>query len=117
MSELPEHVHLDGLAIDETDGVLLVGYSEPDQGGTRLLLCYRVPVKGPREAQPWLESGYTFDMELSRHTMPWEDMPSRLKTDAERWLVEQIEKAEESGKTSLAEKLSLYLRTVTEGAA
>jgi hypothetical protein len=103
-----DYQHLDGFTIESAENALRIDYSEPDQGGTHLLIRFRIPMYG----NPETETGYSHEQELRRKEITLEEIPSRVIADAETWLLEQREIAESQGKEALVKALSNFRERV-----
>ncbi len=84
-----DYQHLDGVTIEAEGPALRLDYSEPDQGGTRLMIQFRIPCSG----QPAQLSGYAHDPQLREREISFADIPPRVLTDATTWIQEQIGKS------------------------
>ena len=78
--------HLNSIRI-EPDITLLLEYSEPDQGGTRLL--HRFYIYQNRNVQT--EVGYSHDERFQRKAISIEEVPRRVFSDALVWIAQQLE--------------------------
>ena len=81
-----DYQHLDGLTLEPRYGAIRIDYSEPDQGGTRLLIRFRIYVDGRIER----DSGYAHDSELRTEAIDRSKLPSRVIDDGLTWVQEQI---------------------------
>ena len=105
--ELFDYQHLDGVTIEAEGPALRLDYSEPDQGGTRLMIRFRIPCSG----QPAQLSGYAHDPQLREREISFADIPPRVLTDATVWIQEQIGKSGSQTKTTQA--LQAILKVMT----
>lgn len=71
-----DYQHLDGVTIEPRGPALRLDYSEPDQGGTRLMIQFRIPTSG----QPVQLSGYAFDPKLRERIISFAEIPPRVVT-------------------------------------
>lgn len=78
--------HLDSIGI-QPDAMLILEYSEPDQGGTLLLHRYYISQK--KEVS--VEIGYSHDEHLRRKVISVEDVPKQIFYDALDWISQQLE--------------------------
>jgi hypothetical protein len=78
--------HLDSIRI-EPDITLMLEYSEPDQGGTRLL--QRFYISHDKEVE--VEVGYSHDESFQRKQLPVKDVPQQVFEDASDWVTQQLE--------------------------
>lgn len=91
---------LDEIRITGDEDALDVQYSEPDQGGTRLLLRYRIPRRASR--LPIMLSGYAHEGALGHgREVPWSELPSRVARDLLPWLASQRRAAQAARKAAL----------------
>jgi hypothetical protein len=88
--------HLDEIPVDPPGAAIRVQYSEPDQGGTQLLL--RVTIPANRNSPPILSSGYAHDEGLKSKEVSWGDLPERIASDLLPWLADQRRTARSVGK-------------------
>jgi hypothetical protein len=77
--------HLDGLTLEADKAAIRIDYSEPDQGGTRLLHRFRIFVDGHVER----ENGYAGDRKLQTKEIKRDAVPARVIADAMSWIREQ----------------------------
>ena len=80
------HQHFDSIRI-ESDSTLLLEYSEPDQGGTRLLHRFRIFHNKVIE----VEIGYLHDADFEKKRIPIQEVPQRIFQDALDWITQQIQ--------------------------
>lgn len=80
--------HLDSIRI-EPDITLFLEYSEPDQGGTRLL--HRFYISQDKEIV--VEDGYAHDERFQKEKIPAEEVPQQVLKDALDWITQQLESA------------------------
>lgn len=80
--------HLDSIRI-EPSKTLTLEYSEPDQGGTRLL--HRFRINSSKEVE--IESGYVADTDFITKRVPAREVPSRIWDDALSWIDQQVQRA------------------------
>jgi hypothetical protein len=99
-----DYQHLDGLTLEAIGCALRLDYSEPDQGGTRLLHRFRIPIKGAIE----IESGYTYDPSLSKREIAFAEIPPRVIQDAIVWLKQQHGYALSTGNSAIAETIAKF---------
>lgn len=78
--------HLDSIRI-QPNVTLLVEYSEPDQGGTRLL--HRFYISQNREID--IESGYINDAKFQKKRIPLKDVPQQVCDDVLGWIDQQLQ--------------------------
>jgi hypothetical protein len=78
--------HLNAIRI-EPDITLLLEYSEPDQGGTRLL--HRFYISRNKEIE--IETGYSHDRKFQRRRIEEKDVPQKVFNDALDWVTQQME--------------------------
>lgn len=78
--------HLDSIQI-EPDITLMLEYSEPDQGGTRLL--QRFYISQNKEVE--VASGYSHDENFQRKRVSGKDVPEQVFDDALDWITRQLE--------------------------
>src|SRR5262245_29829030 len=102
------YFHLDRIGIDGSSAMLCVDYSQQDQGGTRLLLQFRVPRRaGSAPGQlPILQEGYAHDAKLRERPLLWQDLPDRVRSEATAWLTQQRHIAETSNRDALVRVLA-----------
>ena len=81
-----DYQHFDGIIIEGSNGSIRVEYTEPDQGGTRLLIHFRFYLNGNVER----DSGYSFDDKLKTDSITWEKIPTRVIADTLGWIDEQL---------------------------
>jgi hypothetical protein len=81
--------HFDGIIIEGSNGAIRVEYTEPDQGGTRLLIHFRFFLSGEVEQ----DSGYSFDEKLKTDSIRWNEVPRRVVCDTIGWIEEQQKSA------------------------
>lgn len=91
-----DYQHLDGLSLESERASMRVDYSEPDQGGTRLMIQFRIPLSG----QPSQISGYAHDSELTEREILFTEIPHRVLADARHWIQDQLEKADSRTQTT-----------------
>lgn len=77
--------HLDSIKIEPD--ILILEYSEPDQGGTVLLHRFRIFKNKHVE----LETGYRHDINLQKNRVFITDIPQRVFKDALDWIVQQLQ--------------------------
>ena len=99
-----DYQHLDGLTLEAIGCALRLDYSEPDQGGTRLLHRFRIPIKGAIE----IESGYAYDPSLSKREIAFAEIPPRVIQDAIVWLKQQHGYALSTGNSAIAETIEKF---------
>ncbi|MEI8353648.1 MAG: hypothetical protein WCG22_03980 [Lentisphaerota bacterium] len=80
-----DYQHLDGLTLEAEKAAIRIDYSEPDQGGTRLLHHFRIFMDGHVER----ENGYAGDTKLQTKEIERNAVPARVIADALSWIREQ----------------------------
>ncbi len=78
--------HLDTIRI-EPNITLLLEYSEPDQGGTRLLQRFYISINKEVE----IETGYSHDINFQRKRIAVQEVPRKVFDDALDWITQQLE--------------------------
>lgn len=77
---------LDAIRI-EPDVVLFLEYSEPDQGGTRLLQRFYISLNKLVE----VETGYSHEEKYISRYEPITELPSQVSKDSLEWIARQLE--------------------------
>ena len=98
--------HLDSIRI-EPSKTLTLEYSEPDQGGTRLLNRFRI--LDSKEVE--VESGYNADTDFTTKRVPSREVPRRIWDDALNWIDQQFQCAPTGG---LLQLLTYFKRHILE---
>ncbi len=80
-----DNSHLDGISLEQSGEALRIDYSEPDQGGTRLVHRFRIF----RNRNAEIEYGYAHDTNLQKNTVSLQDVPTRIFNDALNWIAQQ----------------------------
>ncbi len=87
-----EHQHLDSIGI-HPDVTLLLEYSEPDQGGTRL--SHRFRIFQNKEVE--VDIGYLHAADFQKKRISIQDVPQRVFDDALDWIAQQLQCAPAGG--------------------
>jgi hypothetical protein len=87
-----KYQHLDSIGI-EPSKILTLVYSEPDQGGTRLLYRFRFFADKKIEVR----SGYNMDADCTTKRLLFKEVPQRIWDDALNWINQQLECAPAGG--------------------
>lgn len=98
--------HLDSVKIDPSKALILE-YSEPDQGGTRLMHRFRICANMGIE----VHSGYVGDVDLKKENVLVTEIPRRIWGDALNWIDQQLQC---SPTGALRDFLILFKRIVLE---
>ncbi len=111
-----DYQHLDRISIDASTAELCLDYSEPEQGGTRLLYSFRIPSAAGRQRveEPTVTTGYAHDDHLTCQALAWRSLPLRVRRDATNWLVGQCDLARQSGRRELEAILADFQRALSE---
>lgn len=103
-----DYQHLDGLALESELCALRIDYSEPDQGGTRLMIAFRFYLDGRIEEI----SGYVQDRVHRTKAIGREKIPPRVLSDCSAWLQEQERLA--GARLNLKDILGRFERLLTD---
>jgi hypothetical protein len=105
------HFYFDGIALAMDGRELVLDYSDPDQGGTRLFFRYFVS----RSTLPRRVTGYGPEIQGAGKEIKYEELPQDVVCDACDWLRSNIEAARSGNKEQLFGILSDYLRLLEMG--
>jgi hypothetical protein len=82
-----DYQHLDGFTLEAENAAIRIDYSEPDQGGTRLLHRFRFFANGRINR----ENGYAGDSELQTKDIGRDAVPPRVLSDGTSWIEQQTQ--------------------------
>ena len=105
------HVSFDGIALTAGGQDLVLDYSDPDQGGTRLRFRYVIS----RKVLPRLITGYGPDIGYTGEEIGYYQIPPDVLGDAREWLKSKAEIAHASNKETIASTLLEYLEFLELG--
>jgi len=86
------HQHLNSISI-KPDITLLLEYSEPDQGGTRLLHRFCISQNG----EIAVETGYSHEDDFQKSRASVGEVPQQVFNDALDWITQQLEYSPSGG--------------------
>ena len=107
------HFYSEGITLSQDGGMMLLGYADPDQGGTRLYFRYIIsPYASPRMATGYTGPGVGPESEIA-----FRELPKDVVEDACAWLENNTKVAREGGqlRSPLYRMLARYLECLTEG--
>jgi len=96
----------DGISISQSPISLVLDYSEPDQGGTRLCFRFRIPLSD--ELPSSLETGYSCEGYKNKEIIEIDDIPDQVLNDAKDLLIKQIKMTKNTGKKDLYDILNKF---------
>jgi hypothetical protein len=105
------HAHFDGITLAPGGQELILEYSDPDQGGTRLRYRYLISLTAP----PRLVTGYGPEIGTSGDEIGYQEIPEDVLCDGRDWLRSNVEIARAQVQDSLCSILSEYLKLLEPG--
>jgi hypothetical protein len=112
MREIP-HTHgaFEGVTLGPGGRELVLDYSDPDQGGTRLCFRYIISL----DEHPRIVTGYGPEISYAGKKISFREIPPDVLQDASNWIEDNLEIARANCKDTLSRVLNEYTELLEPG--